>query len=178
VFGDGKTALRGGFGIVVGRNWTVDHIGALAAGQGPMMAPPNFQAPVILYTNFNALAGAQSSFTPQNVIGGPQDQKVQSTYNWSLGIQRELTRGMVLEVSYVANRTASRIRTGLRRQCGCAANHLDAGHRSSREVPRSDQHRFLLPPTWFGRRSASPASAPFRSGPISAPTAITRSRCS
>jgi len=103
VFGDGKTALRGGFGIVVGRNWTVDHIGALAAGTGPMAAPPNFQAPLILYTNFTSLATAQPFFTPQNVIGGPQDQETQSTYNWSLGIQRELTRGMVLEVSYVAN---------------------------------------------------------------------------
>ena len=45
VFGNGKTALRGGFGITVGRNWTVDNIGATGAGTGPMAAPPNFQAP-------------------------------------------------------------------------------------------------------------------------------------
>jgi hypothetical protein len=103
VFGDGKTALRGGFGIISGRNWDVDHIGAKGAGSGPMAAPPNYQAPIILYTTFPSLATAQTFFTPQTVDGGSQDQKVQSTYNWSLGIQRELTRGMVLDVSYVAN---------------------------------------------------------------------------
>ena len=59
VFGDGKTAMRGGFGITTGRNWTVDYIGAQAAGQGPMMVPPTFLAPTILYTNFQGLAGAQ-----------------------------------------------------------------------------------------------------------------------
>ena len=103
IFGDGKTAMRGGFGITVGRNWTVDNIGATGAGQGPMAAPPNFQAPIILYTTFPSLATAQTYFTPQNVLGGPQDQKTQTTYNWSLGIQREISRGMVLDVSYVAN---------------------------------------------------------------------------
>ena len=70
VFGDGKTAMRGGFGITTGRNWTVDYIGAQAAGQGPMMVPPTFLAPTILYTNFQNLAGAQAVFTPQNLIGG------------------------------------------------------------------------------------------------------------
>ena len=103
VFGDGKTALRGGFGITVGRNWTVDYIGATGAGTGPMMAPPTFLAPTILYTSFSALAGQQAYITPQNVLGGSQDQKTQTTYNWSLGVQRELTRGLILEVSYVAN---------------------------------------------------------------------------
>src|SRR5207249_1571553 len=95
VFGDGKTALRGGFGIIVGRNWTVDNIGATAAGQGPMAAPPNFQAPIILYTKFNNLATSQAYFTPPNVLGGSQDMKVQTTYNWSLGIQRDLGWGIV-----------------------------------------------------------------------------------
>jgi hypothetical protein len=103
VFGNGKTAVRGGFGITVGRNWTVDHIGATGAGQGPMAAPPNFQAPVILYTSFTGLQGAQAYFTPQNVYGGSEDQKVQTTYNWSFGIQHDVSRGMILDVSYVAN---------------------------------------------------------------------------
>jgi hypothetical protein len=103
IFGTGKTALRSGFGIISGRNWDVDHIGAKGAGLGPMAAPPNFQAPIILYTNFPGLATAQTYFTPQAVYGGPQDQKVQTTYNWSFGIQQELARGMILDVSYVAN---------------------------------------------------------------------------
>ncbi len=103
MFGDGKTAMRGGFGIIVGRNWTVDYIGALSAGQGPMMAPPNFLAPTILYTNFDNLASAQAYYTPQGVIGGSPNEIPQSTYNWSLGIQHELAHGLIADVSYVAN---------------------------------------------------------------------------
>jgi len=103
VFGNGKTALRGGFAINVGRNWTVDSIGATGAGVGPLAAPPNFQAPVVLYTNFANLQNSQTYFTPQTVVGGSQDQKVQTTYNWSFGIQQDVGRAMVLDVSYVAN---------------------------------------------------------------------------
>ena len=103
VFGNGRTAMRGGFGITVGRNWTVDSIGAQGAGTGPMMAPPNFLAPVILYTNFDNLASAQTNLTPQNILAGSPDQKTQSTYNWSYGIQQDLGKGMILDVSYVGN---------------------------------------------------------------------------
>jgi len=103
VFGDGKTALRGGFGITTGRNWTVDYIGALAAGQGPMMVPPTFLAPTVVYTSFAGLAGAQSVFTPQNLIGGSPNEIPQSTYNWSFGVQRELPWHLIADVSYVGN---------------------------------------------------------------------------
>ena len=103
VFGDGKTAMRGGFGITTGRNWTVDYIGALCAGQGPMMVPPTFLAPTIVYTNFQNLAGSQSVYTPQNLIGGTPNEIPQATYNWSFGIQRELPFHMIADVSYVGN---------------------------------------------------------------------------
>jgi hypothetical protein len=103
IFGDGKTAMRGGFGMITGRNWTVDYIGALAAGQGPLMVPPNFLAPTILYTSFQGLSGAQAVFTPQNLIGGTPNEIPQATYNWSFGIQREISRGLIAEVSYVGN---------------------------------------------------------------------------
>ncbi len=103
VFGNGKTALRGGFGITIGRNWTVDNIGATGAGTGPLAAPPNFQAPIILYTNFANLATAQTAFSPQNVLGGSQNEETITTYNWSLGIQHDVSRGMILDVSYIGN---------------------------------------------------------------------------
>ena len=103
VFGDGKTAMRGGFGITTGRNWTVDYIGAQSAGQGPMMVPPTFLAPTVVYTSFAGLSGAQSVLTPQNVIGGTQNDIPEATYNWSFGIQRELPFHMIADVSYVGN---------------------------------------------------------------------------
>jgi len=103
VFGDGRTALRGGYGITNGRNWTVDYIGAQSAGQGPMMVPPVFLSPTILYTSFQNLANSQAYYTPQNTIGGTPNEIPQSTYNWSLGIQREFGRGYFADVSYVGN---------------------------------------------------------------------------
>ena len=45
VFGNGKTAIRGGFGIIYRPRRTVDYIGAPGAGRGPLAAPPNFLAP-------------------------------------------------------------------------------------------------------------------------------------
>lgn len=103
MFGDGKTAMRGGFAIINGRNWDVDYIGALSAGQGPMMVPPTFLAPTVLYSSFQGLSGASAVFTPQNLIGGTPNDIPESTYNWSYGIQRELTRGLIADISYVGN---------------------------------------------------------------------------
>ena len=103
VFGDGKTAMRGGYGITVGRNWNVDWIGALSAGQGPLMVPPNFLSPTSVYTSFQQLATSQAYYTPQNLIGGDPNDKPQRTYNWSFGIQRELPWSMIVDVSYVGN---------------------------------------------------------------------------
>jgi hypothetical protein len=42
-------------------------------------------------------------FTPQNLIGGSQNDTPQRTYNWSFGIQRELPFHMITDVSYVGN---------------------------------------------------------------------------
>jgi hypothetical protein len=103
VFGDGKMALRGGFGIFHGRAFGVDTIGAAAAGVGPMAAPPNFQAPLILNTTIASLANSSLVYTPLNVNGGSVDFKPPGTYAWSIGVQRDLGKGFILDASYVAN---------------------------------------------------------------------------
>jgi hypothetical protein len=103
VFGNGKMAVRGGFGIFYGRAFSVDAIGANGPGTGPIAAPPNFVAPLFLYTTISSLQGAQPYYTPQNVYGGPQDYPPPSTYNWSIGVQRDLGRTMILDVAYVGN---------------------------------------------------------------------------
>lgn len=103
VFGNGRTALRGGFGIVYGRPWNVDFIGAIGVGTGPMAAPPNLLTPLILNTNFAGLSGAQAVFTPQNLLTASTDFKPPATYNWSIGVQQDIGHGMIVDVSYVGN---------------------------------------------------------------------------
>jgi hypothetical protein len=103
IFGDGKTAFRAGFGIFYGRPFGVDTLGAASNGTGPMTAPPNFQAPIILSANISNLSGASAVFTPQNTVAGSRNYKPPSTYDWSVGIQRDLGMGWLLDIAYVGN---------------------------------------------------------------------------
>jgi len=102
VLGNGKLALRGGFGIFYDRAFGVDTDGATSAGVGPISAPPTFQAPIYYNTTFTQLLTAQGFLGPATVFAGPT-YKNPTTYNWSLGFQRDLGRGLILDVAYVGN---------------------------------------------------------------------------
>ena len=107
VFGTGKLALRGGFGIFFDRAMSVGFESATGVGIGPLMAPPSFQAPTYYNTNFTQLLSAQGFLTPQSVFSGT-DYKSPATYNWSLGIQRSLGKALILDIAYVGNTVHNR----------------------------------------------------------------------
>jgi hypothetical protein len=103
VFGNGRMAIRGGFGMFYDRGPTVDYIGAQGVGLGPLAAPMQFLAPVVLNTNFTGLAGSTLLLAPQSIQGGSPDVLAPVTYNYSFGIQSEIPWGMIFDIAYVGN---------------------------------------------------------------------------
>jgi hypothetical protein len=105
VFGDGKTSVRGGFGIFYNRAYSVDTIAASGGTTGPIKVFPNFQSPTYFNQTFASLAGAQAFVGPQTFLGGNLNMPDPTTNSWSIGIQRDMGKGYVLEVGYVGNNT-------------------------------------------------------------------------
>lgn len=99
VFGDGKTALRGGFGIVYGRPFANGNqiAGTLA------QAPPAYLSPQVFNTTFSTLLASPGFLAPQTVVTGPASYPNPATYNWTLGVQRNVGKGLILDAAYVGN---------------------------------------------------------------------------
>ena len=104
VFGDGKTAMRGGFGITIGPQ--LDGGLYRRAGRGPGPDDGAAHLPVA-HHRLHQLPGPGRF---PGVLHAAEPDRRQSrtrsrraTYNWSFGIQRELPVGMIADVSYVGN---------------------------------------------------------------------------
>lgn len=97
VFGNGKMAVRGGFGV------TYDKV----MGDGNIFSlieqAPNQLTPQILYVTVPQLLGSTAYLTPSLVRGVQRDYSLPATYSWSLGIQRDIGFGVVLDVAYAGN---------------------------------------------------------------------------
>ncbi len=101
VFGNGKMAVRGGFGIFYGRATSTDNIGASGNGTGPTEVAPLFLSPAYPYPTFSSLTGSTASYAPQTVYGGTRDILNPQTIQWSFGVQRDIGKGTILDVSYL-----------------------------------------------------------------------------
>jgi hypothetical protein len=96
VFGNGRTAVRSGFGMYYDR-FADDQIAQLAA------SPPLVNTPSANYTTISNLLATPLSFSPNTVWGIDGNWKPLAVYNWSFGIQQNLGLGTVLDVAYVGN---------------------------------------------------------------------------
>jgi len=93
-FGDGKTAIRAGFGIFPGRV-------ADDRGGDFLTQPPVQQRISIFYTTISQLAGTPAIISPTSVLGIQPVFVPPTTYNYSLGVQRDTGFKTVVSAAYV-----------------------------------------------------------------------------
>ncbi|MBV9034841.1 MAG: hypothetical protein JO182_10150, partial [Acidobacteriaceae bacterium] len=96
VFGNGRTAVRSGFGMYYDR-FPDDQIAQLAA------SPPLVNTPSANYTTISNLLSTPLSLSPNTVWGIDGNWKPLAVYNWSFAIQQNIGLGTVLDVAYVGN---------------------------------------------------------------------------
>lgn len=98
VLGDGKTAIRGGFGV----GYNVLYSANFWANQ------MGFNQPYVVigqqfYGNLNTLQSTQGLVFPSPMGAIDKNSKEPRIYNWSLGIQRSLPWKLTLDATYMGN---------------------------------------------------------------------------
>ncbi|MBE0658217.1 MAG: TonB-dependent receptor [Bryobacteraceae bacterium] len=95
--GNGKTAIRGGFGMFYDRPQGNVYSGTV--GQAPVS-----YTPTVYFGNLDSFLQATGAVGPPNVTAVESaEQKLPMTMNFSFGIQRELGFRSVIDVSYVGS---------------------------------------------------------------------------
>jgi Carboxypeptidase regulatory-like domain/TonB-dependent Receptor Plug Domain len=97
--GDGKTALHASVGL-----YHNAHITARSMDQSANNPPAVF-TPIVYYGTMNTLVGAGSAVRPSSVFALERDAQTPSSYNWSIGVQREIGWGTAIDLTYVGNVT-------------------------------------------------------------------------
>jgi hypothetical protein len=96
VFGNGKTAIRSGFGMFSDR-FNDDQILQL------VQSPPLVTTATANYTTINNLLATPLSLSPVGVTAVQKDFSPPTVYNWSFGIQQNIGFNTVLDVAYAGN---------------------------------------------------------------------------
>jgi hypothetical protein len=92
VFGDGKTAIRGGIAILYNPRFSV--------WSPTTENPPAILSPVAYYGTINTLLQTSGQLAPGNTNVFQVDGKTPRNSNGSIGIQRDLGHSLLLDISY------------------------------------------------------------------------------
>ncbi len=96
VFGNGKTAIRGGAGVFYDRfndDQIIQH----------REMPPNTITNTATYVQMADLLSSPFRTSPPGVFAIEKDFQPQRVYNWSLGVQQNIGWGTVLDTAYVGS---------------------------------------------------------------------------
>jgi len=97
LFGDGKTAIRGGVGRFVAMRTFSGSI------FGYIINPPSISYPTSYYGNLTDLSAVPGLLGPPSTNYGNPNAKLPYSYSWSLGVQRTVGFNSVLGASYVGS---------------------------------------------------------------------------
>ena len=103
--GNGKTAVRGSFGIFYNTrntgntNWTASR------------NPPLQFNPTLFYGNLGSLLQSSTVLFPSNVQGFDQEVKTPRLYSYTIGVQRDIGWNTVVDVAYVGTKGRNLLNT-------------------------------------------------------------------
>jgi Carboxypeptidase regulatory-like domain len=100
--GDGKTAIRGGYGIFFEHTNGNEGNTESLEGSAPLVLKAT-QSNIVGYTNIGAGAG-QVPLPPLSLVSIPNNAEWPYVQQWNLDVQRELPSHVVLSVAYVGSK--------------------------------------------------------------------------
>jgi len=102
LFGNGSTAIRGGFGMFNER-LRQNNFNFGAGGQWPNLYPGALINGNVSAISTSGLPNASSPSQPPGMTVWPTDNTMPTIYSWYAGVQRQLPAKLVLDLSYSGN---------------------------------------------------------------------------